>query len=79
MTETFTQNDLISFFYNETPTSKSAAIEAALLIDNRLMDSYYELLSIKDCIEEFEIVPSQQAINKILNYSKSVNLCSLKE
>ena len=78
MIKTFTQNDLIRFIYNETSPGENKEIRKALLVDQTLQEKYKEL---KACIRELDIieeVPSQKVLHNILEYSKTLNLHSIK-
>lgn len=78
MIKTFTQNDLIRFIYKETSHAESKEIRKALLFDSDLLEKFKE---IKDCIrklDSIEEVPSQKIIHNILEYSKTLNLHSVK-
>ena len=78
MIKTFTQSDLIRFIYKETSHGESKEIRKALLFDNELLEKFREL---KECIRKLnsiEEVTSQKIINNILEYSKSLNLRSVK-
>ena len=78
MIKTFTQNDLIRYIYQETSDQENKDIEEALLFDNKLFDAYRKIMEVNEELERFEKSPSEKVINKILNYSKSFNLHSVK-
>ncbi len=71
---TFTQLDLIRFIYNETTVEQHRDIELALLCDNSLMEDYKDLLQTVSTLNEVSYSPSNSTTEKILNYSKSINL-----
>ena len=78
MIKTFTQNDLIRFIYKETSHGETKEIRKALLFDSELLEKFKEL---KECIRKLnsiEEVPSQKIVNNILEYSKTLNLHSVK-
>lgn len=78
MIKTFTQIDLIRFIYNETTPGESKEIRKALLFDNELSEQFKQL---KECIRKLdgiEEVPSQKIVRNILEYSKTLNLHSVK-
>ena len=76
MTKTFTRNDLIRYIYQETTESEKKEIEQELLLDNRLFEEYKNLAEVSMELDRIELSPSQKTINKILNYSKTINLHS---
>ncbi|MBR9997397.1 MAG: hypothetical protein KFF73_00430 [Cyclobacteriaceae bacterium] len=78
MTKTFTQNDLIRYIYQENNEQEEKDIEEALLMDNDLFEAYREIAEITEVLNRIDLCPSDQTINKILNYSKSINLHSVK-
>lgn len=78
MIKTFTQNDLIRYIYQETNEQENKEIEEALLFDNKLFDAYRKLMEVSEELNRLEKSPSEKVINKILNYSKSLNLHSVK-
>jgi hypothetical protein len=78
MIKTFTQNDLIRYIYQETNDQENKDIEEALLFDNKLFDAYRKIMEVTEKLNCIDQSPSEKVINKILNYSKSVNLHSVK-
>lgn len=79
MTKTFTPNDVLRFLYKETSEDEDREIQQAIMIDSNLMDSYQELMEVKNSLDHIEIQAPSQLINKILNYSKSFNLHSISD
>jgi hypothetical protein len=77
MTKTFTQNDLIRYIYQDNNEQEQRDLEEALLIDNDLFDAYREIAEITEELNRIDLCPSDEMINKILNYSKSLNLHSV--
>lgn len=77
MTKTFTQNDLIRYIYQDNNEQEQRDIEEALLIDNDLFEAYREMAEITEELNRIDLCPSDEMINKILNYSKSLNLHSV--
>lgn len=78
MTKTFTQNDLIRYIYHETTEQESIDIEKTLLIDNEFFDEYRKLAQVSMELDRVNEKPSEKTIRKILNYSKSLNLHSVR-
>ena len=76
MTKTFTRNDLIRYIYQETTESEKKEIEQELLLDNRLFEENKNLAEVSMELDRIELSPSQKTINKILNFSKTINLHS---
>lgn len=65
----FTQEDLVRYLYKETSEKKSAAIEAALLIDYQLKESLEELKNATQNLHTIHFSPSTKSVNNILKYA----------
>jgi hypothetical protein len=78
MIKTFTRIDLIRFLYKETSKEEDKRIRKALLVDDELMDEFKSLKKLIRKIEGLEDEPSDDTIQKILSYSKTLNLHSVK-
>ena len=77
MTKTFTQDELIRYIYHETTDQENKKIENALIYDDVLMEMYKKLKNPIKQPDKIEESPSDQIIDKILDYSKSVDLNSV--
>ena len=77
MTKTFTQNDVLRFFYNEVTETEKQEIEIALLWDNKLAHFYQEIVETEATLNKIKKQPSERVIENILNYSRSLSLHSL--
>ena len=77
MIKTFTPNDVIRYFYNETSEEENEAIAKALIIDAELLEVYMQLKQSTEKLDEIQKEPSECVINNILNYSKSKDLNSV--
>jgi len=78
MTKTFTQDELIRYIYHETSDQENKEIENALICDDVILEMYKKLKNTIKQLEKIEKSPSGQIIDKILDYSKSVNLNSVR-
>jgi len=78
MTKTFTRNDLIRYIYQETTEREKEEIEQELLVNNKLFEEYKDLAEVSMELDSFELRPSEKVVNKILNFSKSINLHSVR-
>ncbi len=74
---TFTPNDVIRYFYNETSQTENKELEKALLLDSDLMEVYEQLLNLGGLMNKIQEEPSQKVVDTILNYSKFKNLDSV--
>lgn len=72
MTQTFTltQFDVIRYLYNETSEIENAFIEENLLNDSNLLNFYLDCLDSKQSLNQLELNPSDNSVNKILEFSK---------
>ena len=77
MTKTFTHDDLIRYIYSDVTETEKTEIEQALTCETELLDEYHKLLAVIKEIDKVEIEPSEKTVQKILNYSKSLNSHSL--
>ncbi|MBX9853584.1 MAG: hypothetical protein K2X86_17715 [Cytophagaceae bacterium] len=71
MTKTFTQIDILKFYYNEVTETEKKEIETALLWDNSLADYYQELIEMEVALDKVKKQPSERCIENILNYSRT--------
>jgi hypothetical protein len=78
MIKTFTRIDLIRFLYKETTREEEKKIKKALLIDSELLEEFNNLKKLIRKIEDVKLEPSDESVEKILMYSKKVNLHSVK-
>lgn len=77
MIKTFTPNDVIRYFYNETSAEENEAIAKALIINADLLEVYMNLKQSAEKLDELQKEPSEYVINNILNYSKARDLNSV--
>ncbi|MEP6582618.1 MAG: hypothetical protein ABJA90_00065 [Ginsengibacter sp.] len=64
-----TQEDLVRYLYNETSEKKSELVKEALESDMNLRDSFETLLASKKSLEDVDLSPRQESIDKILQYA----------
>ncbi len=64
----FTQEDLLQYLYKETSQHKTAAIEAALETDWNLRYSLSQLSSAQKNLEDINLSPRDETVNKILQH-----------
>jgi hypothetical protein len=72
MIKTFTQTDLIRYFYQETTEEEKREIDKALIRDSQLMAQYNELRDMLQAIDEAKLQPSNATILNILSYSRGL-------
>lgn len=64
-----TPEELVRYLYNETSEQKTATIEAALLTDWNLRETFEKLVCAQQNLNEAKLSPSPKTINKILEYA----------
>jgi hypothetical protein len=74
MIKTFTQNDVIRFVYDEVSIEERSQFNDLLLIDSGFQKLYFNYTKTKTVIAKCALEPSENVINRILTYSKSLNL-----
>lgn len=73
MTQNFTFNDLILYYYKELPQDKAEAIQIALEFDASLKEEYKSIQEITSLLDKEKKSPSAFSVNYILKYSKKSN------
>ena len=76
MTKTFTENDVIRYFYNEVSENEKAEIKTAMIWDDILSDYHEELIQMEASLNKVKKEPSNKVIENILNYSRTFSMQS---
>ena len=74
MAQSYTQNDLLRFIYKETSIAEYFEIDHALENDHVLRREYEKLKKAYNALPRVQFYPSQKVLNKVLWYSKNVQL-----
>ena len=74
MIKTFTQNDVIRFVYDEVTPEERFQMEGLLHVDSEFLKLYKRHYKTKGLIKKSSLEPSENVINRILMYSKSLSL-----
>ncbi len=74
MTKTFTENDVLKYFYNEVSKLEKEKIEDFLSCNNALTEFYCELLTTEELLEGKLEKPTEKTIQNILDYSNTLCL-----
>ena len=74
MKQSYTENDLLKYLYNETSVSDTLAIEEALAEDRNLLEAYKGIQEAHNQLPKVQFSPSLSSIDKILSYSKQTAL-----
>ena len=72
MTETFTNDDLLRFLYNELPNQDRKEVESAQLTQEEVIDETIEMGSVKSLLDGLLLEAPNEAVQNILDYSKSL-------
>lgn len=71
MIQTFTQDDVIRYAYNETSDHENTQIEELLAHDSVMLAFYLNVLDSQLALNKAELAPSKRSIHNILAYSAS--------
>jgi hypothetical protein len=77
MTKTITRDDVLRYMFNETSDEENLAIEKQLIVNSGLMDFYKNAHETFLKIQNLQLEPSENSINKILEYSGSMRFESI--
>jgi len=72
MIKTTTQKDLILYAYNETGLTESDRVQRNIDGDPLVQQDFSEVINAMNSLEEIRVEPSEESINKILAFSKSM-------
>lgn len=64
-------NKIIKYIYKELTEEERAELVPELFQDNQLNEDFNELLTMKEQLDQIELSPSKQCIDKVLSFSKS--------
>lgn len=71
MIQTFTQDDILRYAYEETTAEENTQIEEALMHDHELLLFYLDIMDLKAGLNQVALQPSARATENILAYSRS--------
>lgn len=71
MIKTFTKNDLLRYLYDELPNQEREEMMHAQLTDSEVEHDTEELEDVKQLLDGFRMKAPQEAVDKILAYSRS--------
>jgi|APTNR8051073442_1049403.scaffolds.fasta_scaffold11189_2 hypothetical protein len=74
MHQNFTPNDLVRLLYRETSVSETLALRAVLTEDLEMRFEFKALFSAFQQLPKVTFRPSDNAIRRVLNYSKATAL-----
>ncbi|MBV6655744.1 MAG: hypothetical protein KI786_18380 [Mameliella sp.] len=69
MKQSFTSNHLVKYLYNEVTVSERLGLEEALTQDFGLFEEYNELKAAHRALPKVTFSPSNQALQRVLEYS----------
>ncbi len=70
MIQTFTQNDVIRYVYDETTQEENSHIEDAMMGDSDLLMFYLDIVDVKQALNKVNLQPRQKSIDNVLAFSK---------
>ncbi|MDI9874626.1 hypothetical protein [Flectobacillus rivi] len=71
MIQTFTQNDVIRYVYEETSEEENLLIQDALVHDTEMLEFYLDLVDLKIGLDTSYREPSSRTVDNILAYSRN--------
>ncbi|MFN8353896.1 MAG: hypothetical protein U0Y10_05615 [Spirosomataceae bacterium] len=71
MIQTFTQNDIVRYVYDETTDEENQLIEEALIEDTDLLMFYLDIADLKEGMDKVRMQPSDRSVDKILAFSRN--------
>ena len=71
------QNQVVKYIYQEGTSKEKKEFEKLLSSNSELQDEFFELLAAKHDLDDLKLKPSDKVINKILDFSKSINVESI--
>lgn len=77
MTKIITRDDVLRYIYKETTNEETVTIEKQLILNVSLMDFYNQTKETIKKIHEFQIEPSINVQQSIIDYSGSLNFESI--
>lgn len=79
MIQTFTQNDLIRYAYNETTDEENQQIEQALTHEPEMLNYYLNILDLQCVLSNDKMTPSNRTVHNILSFSANHHLSQLRQ
>jgi hypothetical protein len=70
MIPTFTQEDLILYYYKELSDEKNEAMQIALKSDRKLHNQYQQLLVLMAKLDTTKLEPSAGTLDRIMEFAK---------
>jgi len=74
MTKTFTRNDVIRYLYDDIEDDEKQDLQNLIICDPELLQYYYSIKEVKERLDKLFEKPSEFVTQKILDYSKSLQL-----
>lgn len=77
MSTTATFSDLVLFAYNELTEEDHLFFEHEISMDSEMKEDYNGIISVKNILNSYHEDPSDDVVNKLLNYSAALNCFKL--
>ncbi len=78
MIKTFTPDDLLRYFYEDTTPVESKEIEKALRTDERLQEEWQQLQADMNMLDGLFLEPSGAVTDRIMHWAGAMNMAVLK-
>jgi len=72
MNKTTTKEDLLLYAYNETDLKDSDRVQRSIDGDPLVQQDFNEIVETMNILEKGKLQPSDETIQKILNFSKNI-------
>lgn len=73
MIQTFTQDDVIRYVYDETTEEENSLIQDGLVHDTEMLEFYLDMLDVKASLDKSYRDPSPKSLNAVFAYSRNSN------
>ncbi len=73
MIKTFTLDELILYYFNETQLTETVLTQTAIDSDEEIADEFGYIVEIFKKMEEMLLVPSEKSMEAIFSYSKNTS------
>lgn len=70
MNQIFTQEDIVHFIYQGVPSPIREEVKSRYKNDPDFHETCEEFIAVKEALDEIKYIPSQTAIDTILEYSR---------
>ena len=78
MIQTFTQDDVVRYAYQEMATSEAERFQEALVFDDELRDMFHRFSAVRKSLDTPPMLkePSERVVGRILTYSRAYDVAA---